>query len=231
MQNPVEPHLNKIKEDWLDESGEYLKKNVAQEVVGAISSQLPLMRLISVESCPDGLTNGVKAGAEVQIPYDVFEDNIEGRNIYDTLKSMIGQRIATDLEEILIKGDKQSEDPFLALLDGLKVKSKQLKGENTSDKVKICTFPELIDNYKEKVQVPIDEAEYYLNNHAVTSAFFLEQGETFYMNREDFDQIAIYLDEKIGCEIDFKSNELVITLFMVFDIKLPDQILYYSKEN
>jgi hypothetical protein len=67
--------------------------------------------------------------AEVHIPYDVFEDNIEGGNItaamgqsagglQDTIMTLIGQRVALDLEELAILGDTTSGDAYLALTDG-----------------------------------------------------------------------------------------------------------------
>lgn len=67
--------------------------------------------------------------AEVHIPYEVLEDNIEGGNIgagpqgspgglHSTLVSMIAERAALDLEELLLLGDSGSGDPYLALLDG-----------------------------------------------------------------------------------------------------------------
>lgn len=67
--------------------------------------------------------------AEIHLPYDVIEDNIEGGNInaamgqsaggiQDTLIQLIGQRAALDLEELCILGDTTSVDDYLALTDG-----------------------------------------------------------------------------------------------------------------
>lgn len=68
--------------------------------------------------------------AEMHIPYDVLEDNIEGGNIsapagssagglQDTIMLLIGNRVALDLEELGILGDTTSADPYLALVDGV----------------------------------------------------------------------------------------------------------------
>lgn len=57
--------------------------------------------------------------AEIDIPYEVLEDNIEGENMYDTVLAMIGQAAARDLEEKLILGDTSSADTYLALHNGL----------------------------------------------------------------------------------------------------------------
>lgn len=67
--------------------------------------------------------------AEIHLPYDVLEDNIEGGNIgagmgssagglQDTLVQLLGSRAALDLEELAILGDVTSGDDYLALCDG-----------------------------------------------------------------------------------------------------------------
>lgn len=77
-----------------------------------------------------------EAIAEVRLPYDVIEDNIEqammsinagGANtdpkpvegqFKDTIVNMIGNRVALDLEELGLLGDSTSGDAYLALTDG-----------------------------------------------------------------------------------------------------------------
>ena len=75
--------------------------------------------------------------AEVRLPYDVIEDNIENGSINandtingsgvpsgsfkDTIMSMIAERAAIDLEELAVLGDTGSGDAYLALLDGFLV--------------------------------------------------------------------------------------------------------------
>lgn len=67
--------------------------------------------------------------AEVRIPYDVIEDNIERGNIavgaetgaggfHQTIVDMIAERAALDLEELAIRGDTTSGDAYLALQNG-----------------------------------------------------------------------------------------------------------------
>ncbi len=73
--------------------------------------------------------------AEVRLPYDAIEDNIERGNINadnpngpstqpvsgglkETFISMIAERAAIDLEELALLGDTSSSDDYLALLDG-----------------------------------------------------------------------------------------------------------------
>lgn len=57
--------------------------------------------------------------AEVHLPYDVLEDNIERDNFEDTIMRHMAARAALDLEELLILGDTGSSDAYLALMDGL----------------------------------------------------------------------------------------------------------------
>jgi hypothetical protein len=67
--------------------------------------------------------------AEIRLPYAVLEDNIEGGNInagmeqgaggiHQTIVDMIAERAAVDLEELLISGDTNSGDAYLALQNG-----------------------------------------------------------------------------------------------------------------
>lgn len=68
--------------------------------------------------------------AEVHIPYDVIEDNIEKGNIavpmqsgagglHQTIVDLMAERAALDLEELGIQGDTTNVgDPYLALQDG-----------------------------------------------------------------------------------------------------------------
>ena len=70
--------------------------------------------------------------AEVRLPYEVIEDNLERGNIglsrdgggassggiVSTIMDLIAERAALDLEELCLLGDTNSADPFLALTDG-----------------------------------------------------------------------------------------------------------------
>lgn len=57
--------------------------------------------------------------AEVWIPYDVLEDNIEKASLEDTIMAKIAERTALDLEELILLGDSGSGDTYLALTDGI----------------------------------------------------------------------------------------------------------------
>lgn len=85
--------------------------------------------------------NTTEVIAEVRLPYDVIEDNIEQANrnlgtdqannsgapvsgsFKDTIMAMITERVALDLEELALLGDTASGDAYLALLDGFLVQA------------------------------------------------------------------------------------------------------------
>jgi hypothetical protein len=56
--------------------------------------------------------------AEVHLPYEVLEDNIEGQSLESHIMRLIGERAAIDLEELSLAGDTGSGDAYLALQDG-----------------------------------------------------------------------------------------------------------------
>lgn len=56
--------------------------------------------------------------AEVRLPYEVLEDNIEGQSFESHIMRLIAERAAIDLEELALGGDTASGDAYLALMDG-----------------------------------------------------------------------------------------------------------------
>lgn len=60
-----------------------------------------------------------KVMAEVQLPYDVLEDNIERGALEDTIMSMITEQVSTDLEELILMGGSDPSDDYLSLVDGV----------------------------------------------------------------------------------------------------------------
>lgn len=57
--------------------------------------------------------------AEVRLNNEVLEDSIERGNLRQTIMTMMAERIAVDLDELLVRGDTASSDTFLATFDGL----------------------------------------------------------------------------------------------------------------
>jgi hypothetical protein len=66
--------------------------------------------------------NSTEVIAEVRIPYEVLEDNIERGNLQDTMLALVAQRGALDFETLLISGDKtisSATDDLLCLQNGV----------------------------------------------------------------------------------------------------------------
>lgn len=81
--------------------------------------------------------------AEVRLPYELLEDNIEGGNInfggatqvsggapnggiMNTILDLIAERSAIDMEELCLLGDTGSGDAYLALVDGWLKRSQEV---------------------------------------------------------------------------------------------------------
>lgn len=56
--------------------------------------------------------------AEIRLPYEALEDNIEGQSLESHIMRLIAERAAIDLEELVLAGDTASGDTYLALMDG-----------------------------------------------------------------------------------------------------------------
>lgn len=57
--------------------------------------------------------------AEVRLPDEVLEDNIERDQLKATIMQLMGEAISRDMDEIAVQGDTASADTFLAQLNGI----------------------------------------------------------------------------------------------------------------
>jgi hypothetical protein len=57
--------------------------------------------------------------AEVRLPNEVLEDNIERDQLKQTIMQLMAEAIARDVDEVIVQGDTTSSDPFLAQINGL----------------------------------------------------------------------------------------------------------------
>lgn len=80
--------------------------------------------------------------AEVRIPYEAIEDNIEGRSMEEHIMRLIAQRAALDLEEFALWADTSSSDPFLALGNGWLKRA----SAHVSDNASAGVTPDLFSN-------------------------------------------------------------------------------------
>lgn len=58
--------------------------------------------------------------AEVDLSDEVLEDNIERASLRNTIMTLMGERSALDMDEVLANGNTASLDPFLAQFDGIR---------------------------------------------------------------------------------------------------------------
>lgn len=56
---------------------------------------------------------------QVDMSYEVLEDSIEQDTLKQTIMQLMGEAIARDLDEIIVRGDTASADTFLAQFDGI----------------------------------------------------------------------------------------------------------------
>lgn len=80
--------------------------------------------------------------AEVRIPYEALEDNIEGQSLEAHIMRLIAAQVALDLEEWALWADKTSPDAFMALQDGWMVRSTAHVADNLGAGIN----PDLIAN-------------------------------------------------------------------------------------
>ncbi len=57
--------------------------------------------------------------AEVRLSNELMEDSIERGTLTQTIMDLMGERIALDMDDVLINGDTASSDTFLATINGL----------------------------------------------------------------------------------------------------------------
>lgn len=125
------------------------------------------------------LLNTDEVIAQINLPYDVLEDNIERGNVaagatsspgglHQTIVDMMAERAAVDLEELGLLGDSASGDPYLALTDGWLKRS-------TSNVVNAASATISKDVLKAGVKAMPDK---YLRNRAQMRQIFSVDNET-----------------------------------------------------
>lgn len=82
--------------------------------------------------------------AEIRLPYELLEDNIERGELENTVLAMIAERAALDLEELIILGDTASGDTYLALMNGVI----KMVSSNVVDAAGTPISPSIFNNLK-----------------------------------------------------------------------------------
>lgn len=95
--------------------------------------------------------------AEVNLPFEVLEDNIEGGVIdnstfEETVLTMLAQRIRIDIEDLCLNGDVLSLDPYLSVRDGALKRVTSNLVDNAGGPLDAILIKSLLDTVPDKYQ-------------------------------------------------------------------------------
>jgi HK97 family phage major capsid protein len=105
--------------------------------------------------------------AEVNLPYEVLEDNIEGGAIdntrfQQTVLDKLAERIRIDVEDVLLNGDTLSGDPWLVARDGVLKMSTSNIVNNGGAALDAVTFNEMIQTLPDKFKRVMNRYRFYV---------------------------------------------------------------------
>jgi len=108
--------------------------------------------------------------AEVNLPYEVLEDNIEGGGIdntrfQQTVLDKLAERIRVDIEDVMINGDSASGDAFLAERDGVLKLATSNVVNNSGAALDAVTFNELNQALPDKFKRLINRYKFYVSHN------------------------------------------------------------------
>lgn len=108
--------------------------------------------------------------AEVNLPYEVLEDNIEGGAIdntrfQQTVLDKLAERIRIDIEDVMINGDTGSGDSFLAQRDGVIELATSNIVNNSGAALDAVTFNEMHQSLPDKFKRVIDRYKFYVSHN------------------------------------------------------------------
>lgn len=108
--------------------------------------------------------------AEVNLPYEVLEDNIEGGQIdgtrfQATVLSKLAERIRIDIEDVMINGEVGSGDPFLNARDGVLKLAVSNIVNNGGAALDAVTFNESIQALPDKFKRVINRYKFYVSHN------------------------------------------------------------------
>jgi len=106
----VTSNAAKWNESIIDFSSRIARPGVEANRLGYTDRAEPTTGLVEIST---SLIRG-----EVPVSDEVFEDNIAGQSLVNTLERLIADRFGFDLEELFINGDTTSSDTYLGMFDG-----------------------------------------------------------------------------------------------------------------
>lgn len=122
--------------------------------------------------------------AEVNLPYEVLEDTIEGGSINDTqfeetVLFKLAERIRIDIEDAILNGDTLSGDSFLAARDGVLKQATSNIVNNGGAPIDAVLFNEMIQAVPNKFKRLLNRMKFYVaHNRAIQYQMQLAQRMT-----------------------------------------------------
>lgn len=106
--------------------------------------------------------------AEVRIPYEVLEDNIEGMSMEEHIMRQIAQRVAVDLEEFGLWADTSlaGTDPFLGLQNGWMKRANAHLYDNNSAGISAAMFGNALLQLPQKYLRDLDNMKAFVTEKA-----------------------------------------------------------------
>jgi HK97 family phage major capsid protein len=108
--------------------------------------------------------------AEVNLPYEVLEDNIEGGAIdatrfQATVLTKLAERIRIDIEDGVLNGDTASADSFLAERDGVLLQAVSNVVNNGGAALDAVTFNDMIQTLPDKFKRVLNRYKFYVSHN------------------------------------------------------------------
>ena len=108
--------------------------------------------------------------AEVNLPYEVLEDNIEGGAIDNTrfqatVLNKLAERIRIDIEDVMLNGDTGSGDAFLAERDGVLKLTTSNVVNNSNAALDAVTFNEMVQALPDKFKRIINRYRFFVSHN------------------------------------------------------------------
>lgn len=106
----VTSNAAKWQESKIDFSGRVLRPGTEAARLADTDRYKPATGIVEIST--------VLVKGEIPVSDEVLEDNVERAGFSDTIMAMLAEAAGRDIEELFIRGDTASGDPFLALQDG-----------------------------------------------------------------------------------------------------------------
>ncbi|MCT15438.1 phage major capsid protein [Listeria monocytogenes] len=118
------------------------KIGFGQRIMRAASEGVGLTEVDRTKPSTSKVTlNAKEVIAEINLTYDTLENNIEKRNLKDTIMQMLAERAAVDIEELMVNGDtSNTTDSYLAQLDGIRKLATSHLVNNSSGEISRTAF-------------------------------------------------------------------------------------------